>query len=73
MMVESNRKRGGLDASAVTAPQYTEREETVLQVLALVFSSLSILTTMLTSYWFLIMRRSFRHQSVPAAGIHRNG
>ena len=68
-MGESFFKRG-LDGSPLTVPQYTDREENVLQVLALIFASVSIVSTILTVYWFLTMRRSFRHQSVPAAWVH---
>lgn len=46
------------------APEYTNLQEFILQVLAVVFAALSIVTTIVTVYWFFRMRRSFRHQSV---------
>jgi G protein-coupled glucose receptor regulating Gpa2 len=68
-MVDSTVKRG-LGGSPITAPRYTEREEDVLNVLALIFASVSIVSTTLTVYWFMIMRRSFRHQSVSVAWVN---
>ena len=41
---------------------FTPHQQYVAQVLALTTASISILASLITSYWFLKMRRSFRHQ-----------
>jgi len=41
---------------------FTPHQQYVAQVLALTAASISIVASMITSYWFLKMRRTFRHQ-----------
>jgi G protein-coupled glucose receptor regulating Gpa2 len=41
---------------------YTYHQEHVLRVLAVASSSISLATALVTGYWFVRMRRSFRHQ-----------
>jgi G protein-coupled receptor GPR1 len=36
----------------------------VLLILTLTFASISVLSTLLALYWFVKMRRSFRHEQV---------
>jgi len=40
----------------------TDAQTNVLQILALVFSSFSVASSVLAFYWFMKMRRSFRHE-----------
>jgi len=37
----------------------------LLQVISLALASLSLLSTVFSFYWFVRMRRSFRHEYVP--------
>lgn len=37
----------------------------LLTILSLVFASISVVSTLPTLYWFVRMRRSFRHEQVP--------
>jgi len=39
--------------------QYITR---ILSILSLTFASISVLSTLVTLYWFVRMRRSFRHE-----------
>lgn len=41
---------------------FTPHQQYVAQVLALTAASTSIVASVITSYWFLMMRRTFRHQ-----------
>ena len=45
---------------------YTLQEQHIQQVLALASASISILSGLITFYWFATMKRSFRHQYVLA-------
>ncbi len=47
--------------SAVDTPEGTVR---VLLILALTFASVSVLSTLAALYWFVKMKRSFRHECV---------
>ena len=40
----------------------TNAQTNVLQILALIFSSFSVASSVLAFYWFMKMRRSFRHE-----------
>ena len=44
------------------ALEITLKQENVLQILALVFSVISVASAILAFYWFMKMRRSFRHE-----------
>ncbi|RDL30673.1 uncharacterized protein BP5553_10018 [Venustampulla echinocandica] len=44
--------------------QLTNAEGTILQTLALVFAALSVASSILAFYWFVKMRRSFRHDLI---------
>lgn len=46
------------------APKYTDSQEAILQILAITFAPVSVVSATLTIYWFVTMRRNFRHQSV---------
>ncbi|TVY35905.1 G protein-coupled receptor [Lachnellula occidentalis] len=43
---------------------YTASQQTTLQILALTFSTVSVASAMLAFYWFVKMRRSFRHDLI---------
>ena len=47
--------------SAVDTPEYMVRD---LLALALTFGSVSVLSTLAALYWFVKMKRSFRHECV---------
>jgi len=51
---------GGNDTS--TAISISPSEGNILQILALVFSIISVASSILAFYWFIKMRRSFRHE-----------
>jgi G protein-coupled receptor GPR1 len=51
---------GGNNTS--TALSITPAEGNILQILALVFSIISVASSILAFYWFIKMRRSFRHE-----------
>jgi len=51
---------GGNDTS--TAMLISPAEGNILQILALVFSIISVASSILAFYWFIKMRRSFRHE-----------
>jgi hypothetical protein len=61
-MIEHQYARG-LDGNATLTAPGGSREQ-ILQILALTFSSVSVLAAILTFYAFLAMRRSFRHEYV---------
>jgi len=46
------------------APALTASQENSLQILALTFATISVASAILAFYWFIKMRRSFRHESV---------
>jgi hypothetical protein len=70
-MMKSTVKRGLSDSNI--AAKYTDSEEMIIQILALIFASVSTVSTALTFYWFFTMRRSFRHQSVSTAKDYPDG
>jgi G protein-coupled receptor GPR1 len=43
-----------------STPTFEERN--TLQVLALVFSAISVASSVIAFYWFVKMRRTFRHE-----------
>jgi hypothetical protein len=67
-MLENNLK-GGLGGTPNAALQYTDQEEYILQILAVTFASVSIASSILTAYWFINMRRAFRHKYASAVSI----
>jgi hypothetical protein len=60
IMKEPTLKRSSA-GNPLLGSQYTDSQKMVLHILALIFVSVSILSTMLTIYWILTIRRSFRH------------
>jgi G protein-coupled receptor GPR1 len=44
------------------ALEISPADEKILQILALVFSVISVASSILAFYWFIKMRRSFRHE-----------
>lgn len=46
---------------------YTHQEQYIQQILAVTSSSISVLSGLVSFYWFATMKRNFRHQYV--AGI----
>ena len=59
MRIES---RGLGNKTSVPAPEISPSDENILQILALVFSIISVASSILAFYWFIKMRRSFRHE-----------
>ena len=59
--------------NAGTSPALTTRQENVLQVLGLTFATISVASALLAGYWFVKMRRSFRHQYVHMATSSDDG
>jgi G protein-coupled receptor GPR1 len=45
-----------------TSAGFSPVEENSLEILALVFSVISVASSILAFYWFIKMRRSFRHE-----------
>ena len=45
-------------------PDFTNRELFVLRTIAIVAASISLTSGLLVGYWFIRMKRSFRHQYV---------
>lgn len=43
---------------------FSSHQSRVIQTLALIFATISVLACATTAYWFLMMRRNFRRQSV---------
>jgi G protein-coupled receptor GPR1 len=60
MRIES-RGLGG-NGTVPPAPEISAAGENILQILALVFSIISVASSILAFYWFMKMRRSFRHE-----------
>lgn len=52
----------GLGASEPLRPPYDPQKRFDLQVIALSFSTISVASSILAFYWFLKMRRTFRHE-----------
>jgi G protein-coupled receptor GPR1 len=52
----------GSTNSTNTEETFTPSEENTLQALALAFSMISVSSAILAFYWFIKMRRSFRHE-----------
>jgi hypothetical protein len=52
----------GLGNDTTTALSISPAEGNILQILALVFSIISVASSVLAFYWFIKMRRSFRHE-----------
>ncbi len=53
---------GGNGTTSSSAPSLSTGQKNILQILALTFSAISVASSVLTFYWFLKMRRSFRHE-----------
>jgi hypothetical protein len=54
--------RGLSGNSTPIASSITLSEGNTLQILALIFSTISVASAILAFYWFIKMRRSFRHE-----------
>ncbi|TVY86891.1 G protein-coupled receptor [Lachnellula willkommii] len=52
------------DNSTISRDPYTVSQQTTLQILALTFSTVSVASAILAFYWFVKMRRSFRHDAL---------
>lgn len=52
----------GGNKTTAAAPEISPADENILQILALVFSVISVTSSILAFYWFIKMRRSFRHE-----------
>ena len=63
MMSLPSRSLGGTSGSN----NYSRQEQHLQQVLAVAASSISVLSALISFYWFATMKRNFRHQYV--AGI----
>ncbi|KAK0120766.1 hypothetical protein ONS96_010968 [Cadophora gregata f. sp. sojae] len=60
-----SRGLGGSDGNNTSsAPSLSDDQKNTLQILALTFSAISVASSVLTFYWFLKMRRSFRHDLI---------
>lgn len=55
-------KQRSLGNSTSATPRLSLGKERNLQILAVTFSSISVASAILAFYWFVNMRRSFRHQ-----------
>jgi G protein-coupled receptor GPR1 len=54
---------GGVNGNHISiALEISPADEKILQILALVFSVISVASSILAFYWFIKMRRSFRHE-----------
>ncbi|KAE9371195.1 hypothetical protein N431DRAFT_409675 [Stipitochalara longipes BDJ] len=65
-MLEVRIQSRGLGGNTTTspAPEISPADENILQILALVFSIISVTSSILAFYWFIKMRRSFRHDLI---------
>ncbi|PMD36189.1 hypothetical protein L207DRAFT_637343 [Hyaloscypha variabilis F] len=65
-MLEMRIQSRGLSGNKTTppAPEISHSDENILQILALVFSIISVTSAILAFYWFIRMRRSFRHDLI---------
>jgi G protein-coupled receptor GPR1 len=52
------------------APPFSKRQFTILEALAVTFASFSLFASLVSFYWFLRMRRSFRHEYVIQTSCH---
>ncbi|CZS88549.1 related to G protein-coupled receptor [Rhynchosporium graminicola] len=57
-----SRGLGGNNTSP--APSLSDGQKNILQTLAVTFSTISVASSLLTFYWFMKMRRSFRHDLI---------
>ncbi|TVY83600.1 G protein-coupled receptor GPR1 [Lachnellula suecica] len=62
-MYETRIETRGLGGN-LTGPNFSPSQGNTLQVLALLFSTISVASAMLAFYWFVKMQRSFRHDLV---------
>lgn len=62
MHIESRGLGGSNGNNTSSAPSLSDGQKNTLQILALTFSTVSVASSVLTFYWFLKMRRSFRHE-----------
>ena len=65
MMSTQSRSLGG---SPGKSNAYSPREQYIQQVIAVTSSSVSMLSGLLSFYWFATMHRNFRHQYVAGIG-----
>jgi len=56
-----SRNLSGNNASG-SVPVLTTAQGNILQCLALTFAAISVASAILAFYWFIKMRRSFRHE-----------
>jgi hypothetical protein len=56
------RRSVGSDNSTHVAGALSPSQEKALQILALVFSVISVVSAILAGYWFTKMQRIFRHE-----------
>ena len=62
-VTEIIQERRGLGAATAEDVQHLkDTQENTLQCLALIFSTFSVASAVLAFYWFMKMRRSFRHE-----------
>lgn len=57
--------RSPITSRYVADDQHTKHTVYILTILSLTFASVSVVSTLSTLYWFVKMRRSFRHEQVP--------
>ncbi|KAG4440658.1 hypothetical protein IFR05_003856 [Cadophora sp. M221] len=62
--LESRGLGGSNGNNTSSAPSLSDGQKNTLQILALTFSAVSVASSVLTFYWFLKMRRSFRHDLI---------
>ncbi|KAK4199209.1 G protein-coupled glucose receptor regulating Gpa2-domain-containing protein [Triangularia verruculosa] len=82
-MMESLHSRSSVPVEAISPlmsryvpdDQHTQHTVYILTILSLTFASVSVVSTLSTLYWFVKMRRSFRHEQVPPfrLGLQRFG
>jgi G protein-coupled receptor GPR1 len=60
--IRLERRALGDSHNLTTHPVITIEQGNILQILALVFSAVSVASSGLAFYWFIKMRRSFRHE-----------
>ena len=54
----------GLSGVYEKGNNYTLQEQRIQQILAVTSSSISLLSGFITFYWFITMKRKFRHEYV---------
>lgn len=52
----------GLDSHMSQAHVLTPKQQLIIRTLAALFAAVSVLSALITFYWFVRMKRSFRHQ-----------